>query len=42
MGKPRYNPLKSAITRPCRYESGVNRSYEDLAAHYGSAINNFL
>ena len=27
--------LKSAITRPCRYEAGVNRTYEDLAAHYG-------
>ncbi len=23
--------LKSAITRPCRYEPGVNRTYEDLA-----------
>ena len=27
--------LKSAITRPCRYEAGVNRTYEDLAVHYG-------
>ena len=30
--------LKSAITRPCRYEAGVNRSYEDLAAHYGTVV----
>ena len=27
--------LNSAIARPCRYEPGVNRTYEDLAAHYG-------
>ena len=26
--------LKSAITRPCRYKPGVNRTYEDLVAHY--------
>ena len=25
--------LKSAITRPCRYEPDVNRTYEDLAHH---------
>ena len=25
--------LKSAITRSCRYEAGVNRTYEELAAH---------
>ncbi len=30
--------LKSAITRPCRYEPDVNRSYEDLAAHYGAVV----
>jgi transposase len=30
--------LKSAITRPCRYEPGVNRSYQDLAAHYGAVV----
>ena len=30
--------LKSAITRPCRYEAGVNRTYEDLAAHYGAVV----
>ena len=29
--------LKSAITRPCRYEPGVNPTNEDLAAHYGAA-----
>ena len=30
--------LKSAITRPCRYEPGVNRTYEELAAHYGAIV----
>ena len=30
--------LKSAITRPCRYEPDVNRTYEDLAAHYGTVV----
>ena len=30
--------LKSAITRRCRYEPGVNRTYEDLAAHYGAVV----
>ncbi len=30
--------LKSAITHPCRYEPGVNRSYQDLAAHYGAVV----
>jgi transposase len=30
--------LKSAITRPCRYEAGVNRSYQELAAHYGAVV----
>ena len=30
--------LRSAITRPCRYEPDVNRSYEDLAAHYGAVV----
>ena len=30
--------LKSAITRPCRYEPGVNRTYEDLAVHYGAVV----
>ena len=30
--------LKSAITRSCRYEPGVNRSYQELAAHYGAVV----
>ena len=30
--------LKSAVTRPCRYEPAVNRTYEDLAAHYGAVV----
>jgi transposase len=30
--------LKSAVTRPCRYEPDVNRTYEELADHYGVAV----
>src|SRR5881296_2678469 len=30
--------LKSAVTTPCRYEPGVQRTYAELAEHYGTAI----
>ncbi len=30
--------LKSAVTGPCRYEPGVNRSYQDLAKHYDAVV----
>lgn len=30
--------LKSAISRACRYEPRVNRTYQDLAAHYGAVV----
>ena len=30
--------LKAGVTTACRYEPGVNRTYQDLAAHYGTAI----
>ncbi len=30
--------LKSAVTRPCRYEPQPNPTYEDMADHYGSAV----
>ena len=30
--------LKSAVTKACRYEPKINRTYADLAAHYGTAI----
>jgi transposase len=30
--------LKSGVTDPCRYEPGVNRSYQAFAEHYGVAI----
>jgi transposase len=30
--------LKSAVTSACRYEPGVQRAYEELAQHYGTAI----
>jgi len=30
--------LKAGVTGPCRYEAQVNRSYEEMAAHYGAAV----
>ena len=30
--------LKAAVTVPCRYEAEVNRTYEDMATHYGAAV----
>jgi transposase len=30
--------LKSGVVVPCRYEPGLQRTYEDFAAHYGTAI----
>ena len=30
--------LKSGVTRPCRYEPSVNRTYEEMAAHYSVAV----
>ena len=30
--------LKSGITKACRYEPGVNRTYEEMASHYGVAV----
>ena len=30
--------LKSGVKSPCRYEPEINRSYHDLAEHYGVAI----
>ncbi len=29
---------KTAVIRPCRYEPGLNRSYQELAEHYGTVI----
>ena len=31
------NP-KTAVTRPCRYEPVIQRSYQEMAAHYGTVI----
>jgi len=31
------NP-KTAVTQACRYEPGLNRSYEEMAAHYGAVV----
>ncbi len=30
--------LKSGVTRACRYEPGLQRAYEELSQHYGTAI----
>ena len=30
--------LKSGVTRPCRYDPEINRTYWDLARHYGVAV----
>ena len=30
--------LKAGVTTACRYEPGLNRTYQDLAAHYGCSI----
>ena len=30
--------LRSAVSRPCRYEPEVNRSYQELARHYGAVV----
>jgi transposase len=30
--------LKSGVTKPCRYEPGINRTYEEMAAHYDVAV----
>lgn len=30
--------LRSAVSKPCRYEPDLNPSYQDLAEHYGTAV----
>jgi transposase len=30
--------LKSGITKPCRYEPVINRTYEDMAIHYNTVV----
>jgi len=30
--------LKSGVTKACRYDPEINRSYQQLAAHYGTAL----
>jgi transposase len=30
--------LKAGVTHACRYEPAVNRTYEDMARHYGAAV----
>jgi len=30
--------LKAAVTNPDRYDPGINRSYQEMARHYGTAI----
>ncbi len=40
-GSPRLticDNLKSAVTKPCRYEPLLNETYEDWARHYGTCV----
>jgi transposase len=30
--------LKAGVTGPCRYEAEVNRTYREMAAHYGAVV----
>jgi transposase len=30
--------LKAGVTAACRYEPGINRTYAEMAAHYGTAV----
>lgn len=30
--------LPAAVTRPCRYEPGINATYQEMAAHYGTVV----
>ena len=30
--------LKAGVTAACRYEPGINRTYQDMATHYGASI----
>jgi transposase len=30
--------LKAGVTAACRYEPGINRTYQELAEHYGTAV----
>jgi transposase len=30
--------LKAAVTNPDRYEPGINRTYQDMARHYGTTV----
>lgn len=30
--------LKAGVSAACRYEPGINRTYQEMAAHYGTAI----
>jgi len=30
--------LKSGVTRPCRYDPEINRTYREMARHYGVAV----
>ncbi len=30
--------LRAGVTAACRYEPGINRTYQDMATHYGTAV----
>lgn len=31
--------LRSAVSKPCRYEPGLQRTYEEMARHYGTVVS---
>ena len=30
--------LRAGVTAACRYEPGINRTYQEMAAYYGAAV----
>ena len=30
--------LKSGVSKACRYEPDINPTYQEMAAHYGTAV----
>ncbi len=30
--------LRAGVTAACRYEPGINRTYQEMATHYGTAV----
>lgn len=30
--------LRAGVTAACRYKPGINRTYQEITAHYGAAV----